>query len=768
MSTEFGGSWWGQRWIEALERLSTAWQNRLPRGRDYALKGHVISLAVTSGKITARVQGSRSKPYSTTIEVPSLRDADWDQALEKLSAEARFPAQLLVGIMPTDIEAIFSAENVNLFPMRNSEMLGSCTCPDKARPCKHIAAVHYAFGQALDRDPFLLFQLRGADRVRMLSGFYKAWFDEVPPEAEIDPQRTAADRGLPVQPLFADRFNRSPEPLDGMSFMPFEEQSARLIVERLSAPRSWTLPIGITDLLGPVYDEVTALASKIAVDGFDADLLAEAENNQAFADSFDDSDYDDDRDGYADDDESNSESDDSEAVARVRPKAKPEESAFQSMSFATPKPEPTKGDNPLAKFSLPSALSMKPSVNTPKPALNEEPAPESKVLIRKGVAAMSRRRKQRVGAEVPDAKSRGKVVKAEKAEKASAAATSGAAADTATDAKGRKVVSPKTRKASMADSAAPTTAPSAVPSDFVESTKSPGSPAVVRRKRSSVGGDNAVVPVVRRRRAVIPTSGLSDAPGAASADLGAADAITLIALGQDKYDHALKTVVDAWRVEPTLARFQLMMTAAEGAERVDETLEAEAEQIIAENSKRTLHSAELLLIMSAGRYKDAADRVRSLGKRAWKGTDSPAATFLPFACAAAGSDAAGNSYIKRTFDSLASRGEGAFATLTTPARPAGVWLSRALDSTPPSESDLARLLSVSRELTLHMLSVPRIDSSGAKADAAAATIVATAEALACVSEEGHSFLADCSKQLDPKRRLTISVGKAVSQSPVLS
>lgn len=269
MSAEFGGSWWGQRWIETLERLSTAWQNRLPRGRDYARKGHVISLSVSPGKIAARVQGSRSKPYVTTIEVPALRSSDWDQVIETLASEARFPAQLLIGIMPADIDDMFAEHNVNLFPARNSEMLGSCTCPDKARPCKHIAAVHYAFGQALDRDPFLLFHVRGADRDRLIEGFNRAWFGEEH-EADEDTHGTnGSDTAIEVEPLSADNFTRAAEDIEEMSFAPFVNDSSLLILDRLGAPRSWSVPIAIEDLLGPVFTEATKLARSVAAAGFD-------------------------------------------------------------------------------------------------------------------------------------------------------------------------------------------------------------------------------------------------------------------------------------------------------------------------------------------------------------------------------------------------------------------------------------------------------------------------------------------------------------------
>ena len=266
MSTEqFGDSWWGKRWIEALERLSTAWQNRLPRGRDYAAKGHVISLSVADGRIQAKVQGSRSKPYTTTIELPTFRESDWDSVIEHLASQARFPAQLLTGEMPDGIEEVYEAFGLNLFPVRNSEMIGSCTCPDKARPCKHIAAVHYAFGEALDRDPFLLFQLRGADRTALLRGFRKAWIEDLSDDTNGDAADPNAIEGRDLGDLSADRFNRSPEDLPPISFRIRPTADASLILKRLGSPKSWQLPIQINDLLGPVMVETSKLALEIAM-----------------------------------------------------------------------------------------------------------------------------------------------------------------------------------------------------------------------------------------------------------------------------------------------------------------------------------------------------------------------------------------------------------------------------------------------------------------------------------------------------------------------
>lgn len=726
MSSEpFGGSWWGQRWIEALERLSTAWQNRLPRGRDYAVKGHVISLAVSNGKISAKVQGSRSKPYATTIEVPTLREQDWDAVIERISSQARFPAQLLVGEMPADIEDVFTDLGVTLFPMRNSEMLGSCTCPDKARPCKHIAAVHYAFGQALDRDPFLLFQLRGADRLRLQRGFHKAWFGEEPDESKLDPKLTAAERGVDVLPLSADRFNRSPDALEGMSFTPFGTIQARLILERLSAPRSWEIPIGIEHLLGPVYDEATKLAAEIATAGFETDLLDDTAANAPDADSGD----------------------------LFQPVAKAEASndvveesddegdykAFEvAPATAVPDAEP---EAPRAKFALPSTLGAKPKKRA-APAPEPEAEKAAKPLLRKGVAAMSRRRKQRTG--------EGPV--AEEAPKAPANATSEAPPKPAAESAGPRVV--KRRSISK-------------PSES-------DAPTVVRRRRP--GSESGASPVVRRRRTVVPARAQAT-PGGGSGDdaaeLAAADAAALIALGKSDFGGAIEVTRRAWRVEPSQPRFILLLAAAKGTGDEQGVLDEEAAHILENTQRRATSTPELLWLLAATKYRDAADRARASGKRAWKGGESPGSTyvgFLPRAIAAAvGKPVADGSSTRRVWDALARRGEGLFATLPDKPDATGFWLQRALDHTPPAASDLQKLVHAARDLVIPLVSVPRVDSSGQKADQAAAFIVATAEAMTLAELDGaDALLAECTKGLDPKRRLHAAIQRAVGASPVLS
>jgi len=97
MTTKFGLTWWGQRWITALEALGRTYANRLPRGRTYARNGSVTDLTIAAGLVTARVAGSRPTPYRVSLRIPVFSDAQWTAAAHALARQLRHAAALLDG-----------------------------------------------------------------------------------------------------------------------------------------------------------------------------------------------------------------------------------------------------------------------------------------------------------------------------------------------------------------------------------------------------------------------------------------------------------------------------------------------------------------------------------------------------------------------------------------------------------------------------------------------------------------------------------------------
>ncbi|MBI1902031.1 MAG: SWIM zinc finger family protein [Planctomycetia bacterium] len=162
----FGESWWAKRWIAVLESFDLG--ARLARGRSYARRGQVLSIDVQKGSVAAKVQGSRPDPYKVRIEVKTLDDGERTKLAQLLASEAIFAARLLAGEMPNDIEDALGRGGISLFPNRSADLKTACSCPDWSNPCKHVAAVYYLLGEEFDRDPFLIFRLRGVERDELL------------------------------------------------------------------------------------------------------------------------------------------------------------------------------------------------------------------------------------------------------------------------------------------------------------------------------------------------------------------------------------------------------------------------------------------------------------------------------------------------------------------------------------------------------------------------------------------------------------------------
>ncbi len=163
----FGESWWAKRWISVLENMRMG--TRLQRGRSYARSGQVLSVEVQKGVVIAQVQGSRPKPYQVRVGVKGMSHKEWFRVARAVSSQAIFAAKLLSGEMPREIEQAFRREGLSLFPTKLSDLKTSCTCPDWSNPCKHIAAVYYLLGEEFDRDPFLIFKMRGMSREEFMA-----------------------------------------------------------------------------------------------------------------------------------------------------------------------------------------------------------------------------------------------------------------------------------------------------------------------------------------------------------------------------------------------------------------------------------------------------------------------------------------------------------------------------------------------------------------------------------------------------------------------
>ncbi|MGF1513157.1 MAG: SWIM zinc finger family protein [Elainellaceae cyanobacterium] len=158
--------WWVQRWVDLLNAYR--FKKRLERGRLYAREGNILSMEFRGSKVHAVVQGTAPEPYKLTISIESFSQDDWRYVINSMAQKAVYSAKLLAGIMPDDIEDVFTSNGLSLFPFSLSDVRSRCSCPDPKNPCKHIAAVYYQLGDSFREDPFILFQLRGRTKKDIL------------------------------------------------------------------------------------------------------------------------------------------------------------------------------------------------------------------------------------------------------------------------------------------------------------------------------------------------------------------------------------------------------------------------------------------------------------------------------------------------------------------------------------------------------------------------------------------------------------------------
>ena len=158
-------SWWGKAWCENLERYAD-YQSRLPRGKRYVKSGTVVDLKIEKGKVSAKVQGTRKTPYKVEIRISPLKEEKTQTLIQQCTKKIENLEQLVKGTFPEELKELFISEQ-GLFPTPR-EISFSCSCPDWALLCKHVAAVLYGIGNRFDQNPLLFFELRGIDVNRFI------------------------------------------------------------------------------------------------------------------------------------------------------------------------------------------------------------------------------------------------------------------------------------------------------------------------------------------------------------------------------------------------------------------------------------------------------------------------------------------------------------------------------------------------------------------------------------------------------------------------
>ena len=158
-------TFWGQAWCDNLASYRD-YENRLPRGRTYVRNGSVVDLQIAPLAVTALVSGSSI--YRVAVTIAAVPPAHWRSICQDCAGGIDSLVELLQGRLSQGVMERICRQDRGLFP-RPAEIKFSCSCPDGASMCKHVAAVLYGVGARLDHQPELLFRLRAVDETELLS-----------------------------------------------------------------------------------------------------------------------------------------------------------------------------------------------------------------------------------------------------------------------------------------------------------------------------------------------------------------------------------------------------------------------------------------------------------------------------------------------------------------------------------------------------------------------------------------------------------------------
>jgi uncharacterized Zn finger protein len=280
-----GTTWWGQRWIQSLERVLAGDSGRLSRGRTYARAGRTHDLVVKGGKVTAKVTGSRDEPYEIAIELSQLSDSAWETAILAMADKAQFSAALLGGEMPKDIDEAFLSAKVSLFPEKRKDLATSCSCPDWGDPCKHVAATHYILGEELDRDPFLLFELRGRTKAQVLDALRAArggsaglaTSDATNAGASSTDDAVNHTPGVSLGTLVPADYDRPRGALPALHFSFGANVAHGAVLKQLGVPATWRAESSPEEALSPILRRAAEAARRIAMAESPSDIPGSSE-----------------------------------------------------------------------------------------------------------------------------------------------------------------------------------------------------------------------------------------------------------------------------------------------------------------------------------------------------------------------------------------------------------------------------------------------------------------------------------------------------------
>ena len=264
-------TWWGGKFLDVLHVIMDS--GRLNRGRAYSGPRRLLEFDIAGDAVTARVRGNvnpyfgvhREPRYRVEVKLRKFSAKDWNRVVAEIGGNAACLSQLLMNEMPTAIEGVLADGDIHLLPLSRADIISKCSCPDYASPCKHVAGVYYRIASQLDRDPFLLFQLRGLDFTELqrrlkatpLGEALGERFGDSHPAIEFQSHRYTVPQRRPLPKGSLKSFWQGDGPLPPVEPAGSGDTVPAILIRRGGDfPAFWDRDIPLAEAMEPVYRRI--------------------------------------------------------------------------------------------------------------------------------------------------------------------------------------------------------------------------------------------------------------------------------------------------------------------------------------------------------------------------------------------------------------------------------------------------------------------------------------------------------------------------------
>lgn len=267
-----GRTWWGEIFLDVLKECMD--EGRLRRGRAYSSPNRIEKFDIKGTKVNAVVIGNmnpyfrvyKTPKYKVSVELKRFSAADWEKVTTAISENAACLSQLLMDEMPTSIDDLFVETGKGLLPSDTSDLVSHCSCPDYASPCKHVAGIYYKLASLLDRDPMLLFQLRGMKFEQLQTQLQKSPLGKALSESrEQVNERVESQDHHYTQPAMISYSGGNPRsfwvgdaPLPTVDNANAGPPTSAVLIKRGGDPSFWSLNKPFIEVMETIYSRTVA------------------------------------------------------------------------------------------------------------------------------------------------------------------------------------------------------------------------------------------------------------------------------------------------------------------------------------------------------------------------------------------------------------------------------------------------------------------------------------------------------------------------------